>query len=598
MRFKANSLIFWIKYPKVRMLKFICSLSLFVVFLQSQDLKLNKYSSNKIESYENSFIQNDRYKFYFSNSGDIGGAGANVSTYDGFPVIFIGGSWLSGYYSDTLFVNGQLISSLNRDYLPGKAGSDPTSLNNKIYTVKTSDIPFGESWVNWISAVELGAGYYDGDDDGVYSPVDKNLNGKWDPDEDKPEIFGDITSWFVANDGQPSNLRRFREMFPLGIEIYYTIYAFPFSGIDALRNSVFFRLKVKNTGKYADRLSGVILSFVLDADIGDYTDDYSGSDLERKGVLTYNFGIDSEFGSNPPAVFSASFLNPHYYKPDVTFIDINSNGLYDEGVDTPLDSAYYKSGIDLPDKYIRGAANTEIKSTMNFLSSHPLHGDPVMAFQQRNFQKGLDKNGNIIDPCTWVMGTVTGVPCSEINPYFYLNGDPVTNTGWLCNYDSDQKMLFSTAEFDLFKDNPVELHGAIVFGRGSDHLNSIEVVRDNFDVVKDYFNSEPGFPLNIEDKNSIYTVKDYVLYQNYPNPVLTGKEQSISKFSFEIEREGTVSLKIFDITGNEILEIFDGQLQPGKHTFTVDFSDFTSGVYFYMFKSNGNREIKKLTVIK
>lgn len=87
-------------------------------------MKLNKYYSNKIESYENSFTQNDRYKFSFSNSGYIGGAGTNSPTYDLLSVIFISGYWLIGFYSDTLFISGQLTSSLNRDYLPGKAQSN------------------------------------------------------------------------------------------------------------------------------------------------------------------------------------------------------------------------------------------------------------------------------------------------------------------------------------------------------------------------------------------------------------------------------------------------------------------------------------------
>lgn len=73
------------------MLKLIFLLSLNAAIIQSQHLNLNKYYSEKIESYENSFIQNDRYKLSFSNSGYIGGAGTNSSTYDLLPVIFISG---------------------------------------------------------------------------------------------------------------------------------------------------------------------------------------------------------------------------------------------------------------------------------------------------------------------------------------------------------------------------------------------------------------------------------------------------------------------------------------------------------------------------
>ncbi len=56
------------------------------------------------------------------------------------------------------------------------------------------------SWQEWIFAVEIGAEFYDGDNDGIYNPVDLNSNGEWDPDEDRPDIIGDQVAWCVFND--------------------------------------------------------------------------------------------------------------------------------------------------------------------------------------------------------------------------------------------------------------------------------------------------------------------------------------------------------------------------------------------------------------
>ena len=53
---------------------------------------------------------------------------------------------------------------------------------------------------------------------------------------------------------------------------------------------------------------------------------------------------------------------------------------------------------------------------------------------------GLTKIGELIDPCTWAYGQVRGgVDCSQVNPFFWYSGDPVTNYGWINTYPGDQR---------------------------------------------------------------------------------------------------------------------------------------------------------------
>ena len=95
---------------------------------------------------------------------------------------------------------------------------DPNDPKASIYKLTSSDIPFGQSWQDWIDAVDLGADFYDGNNDGIYNPVDLNGNNQWDPDEDKPDLILDETYWCVFNDGVPANQRRWQSE-PQGIEI-------------------------------------------------------------------------------------------------------------------------------------------------------------------------------------------------------------------------------------------------------------------------------------------------------------------------------------------------------------------------------------------
>ncbi len=166
-------------------------------------------------------------------------------------------------------------------------------------------MPFSQSWQEWKNAGELGAEFYDGDNDGVYNPVDKNGNGVWDPNEDKPNIIGDLTIWYVYNDGVPLGNRRFSTP-PLGIEIQQKIWGYP--TINLLANSIFIRYKItfKGNSEFQNlvKLDSVIFSFVNDFDIDDYLDDLCGTNTLLQSVYGYNEGGDAEYGSNPPAVFA------------------------------------------------------------------------------------------------------------------------------------------------------------------------------------------------------------------------------------------------------------------------------------------------------
>ncbi|MDZ7766261.1 MAG: hypothetical protein U5K00_17870 [Melioribacteraceae bacterium] len=148
-----------------------------------------------------------------------------LGRYKGTGFLFSGGFFLSGYQNDELWANAVASSALIEDYLPGNIDNDPQDSKNLIYTVREIDPAFGQSWQDWRTAVEQGAYFYDGDNDGIYDPVDKNSNGKWDADEDKPDLLYDASYFTVYNDKFPAGERRWNTVDPLGIETRQTVFA-------------------------------------------------------------------------------------------------------------------------------------------------------------------------------------------------------------------------------------------------------------------------------------------------------------------------------------------------------------------------------------
>ncbi|HQY51759.1 MAG TPA: T9SS type A sorting domain-containing protein [Ignavibacteria bacterium] len=98
---------------------------------------------------------------------------------------------------------------------------------------------------------------------------------------------------------------------------------------------------------------------------------------------------------------------------------------------------------------------------------------------------------------------------------------------------------------------------------------------------------------NLSNEVVIAAPDEYSLNQNYPNPF-----NPSTKISFQIPVDGAVSLKIFDISGKEVLELVNGNLNAGFHTINFNATGLTSGVYFYKLSAGNFTKVMKMSLIK
>jgi len=552
------------------------------------------------------YIQVNDIYLPFNNKGII--ADVNVpplgstGQFAGGTFLFSSGFWLSGYSNDSLWANGAASASLVEDYLAGTVGMDPNDPLAGIYKLTSADVPFGQSWQDWIDAVALGADFYDGNGDGIYNPVDLNGNNQWDPNEDKPDLLLDETYWCVFNDGLPANIRRW-EAEPQGIEIRQTIFASASAG--ALGNVVFVRYRIKNTGTEADTLKEVYISMWADADVGDATDDVYGSDTLRQGIYFYNNAPDQVFGNQVPSFMMDMLTGPHAYIPGVTFFDVNGNNIYENGIDTPLDTAVnYLGPIGIT--IFPGAKNLEMNSAIYNLGGVFAMAEPATVTEVRNYMYGLNRTGQVVNPCTWPYGEVRGgVPCDNVNPYFWVSGDPLLDVGWICNQNRDVRGVGSVGPFTLIKNQEIEIIVGYEIDRGTTPLGGINAVRAVSDFVQNFYENNFGYPI-VSVENEPQVVSSFMLEQNYPNPF-----NPSTKIKFTIPqslllggdgRGGLVTLKVFDVLGNEVTTLVNEELSPGEYE--VEFNPATSikhpasGIYFYQLSAGEFIQTKKMVLIK
>lgn len=95
---------------------------------------------------------------------------------------------------------------------------------------------------------------------------------------------------------------------------------------------------------------------------------------------------------------------------------------------------------------------------------------------------------------------------------------------------------------------------------------------------------------------------DYYLSQNYPNPV--GRDGNLqTQFRYALPKPGKVSLKVFNLLGQEIAIVFDHYQNAGWHSISWLGRDrrgyaVPPGVYFYRLQADGYSNWKKMIILR
>ncbi len=87
----------------------------------------------------------------------------------------------------------------------------------------------------------------------------------------------------------------------------------------------------------------------------------------------------------------------------------------------------------------------------------------------------------------------------------------------------------------------------------------------------------------------------YYLHQNFPNPF-----NPSTRIDYQIPNSGNVTLKVYDILGNEISTIVNEFKQAGNYSveFGTNNSKLSSGVYFYTLRTGNYFQTKKMIYMK
>ncbi|MFN8393550.1 MAG: T9SS type A sorting domain-containing protein [Bacteroidia bacterium] len=277
-----------------------------------------------------------------------------------------------------------------------------------------------------------------GEDRNLAPFIDVDMDGRYDPsgDGDYPCIVGDQALWWVFND---QGLHGQTQGQPLGIQVEAMAYAFDCGQTTCPDTSVDYTtfLHYEITNKSSNTYQDLRMGAYFDTDLGNYYDDYIGSDSTLQLGYAYNGDVTDDlpagYGLQPPA-FGVSIL-PNAQPTGRFSMMYYQNNFSVVGVPNAPDDYY------------------------DYLNSTWIDGQHLV------------NNGANGHP-----GTGSGAPVSAMYPSSdgFCGGQLA---GWseaaIGNTPSDRSLLVGSHGYSLQPGERIQFDLAMPWVRGTDNLNSV-----------------------------------------------------------------------------------------------------------------------------
>jgi len=125
------------------------------------------------------------------------------------------------------------------------------------------------------------------------------------------------------------------------------------------------------------------------------------------------------------------------------------------------------------------------------------------------------------------------------------------------------------------------------------NTNTGFIVGENGTILRTT-NGGSNYSIITSARNNISLVPDkYKLWQNYPNPF-----NPVTSIKFDLPKTGHTKLSVYNILGEEIETLHNGELTAGSYNLNFNASSYASGVYFYRIETGNFIEVKKFVVMK
>ena len=262
--------------------------------------------------------------------------------------------------------------------------------------------------------------------------------------------------------------------------------------------------------------------------------------------------------------------------------DFDSQVLYLEG---PLDTEFPNSFVPADFQAAREGGAAYIIYPNGFWTG-TLPADPSAQWVSTNFT-GYNGASTALFAIEFVVGTASP-DASQLELYFavdnllgagpnegvYINGVPLaSSTGG--GYGS--QFHFS-----------VDVSGLLHAGSNWLYLNAGDQGGPAGLIFSAEFSIEPGAAAATEDLPLAFE-----LAPNWPNPF-----NPSTRIDFSLADTGPARLDVYSLQGTRVAQLVNGMLSGGSHSVTFDGTGLASGIYIYSLEAGGQRESRRMLLVK
>ena len=157
--------------------------------------------------------------------------------------------------------------------------------------------------------------------------------------------------------------------------------------------------------------------------------------------------------------------------------------------------------------------------------------------------------------------------------------------------DANASSLFTFSTFTQYNSLKADdgINRVVYFGFGLEEVAD-QAVRDTL-IARSIRWLMNGVVVTAPDENLV--AKYFSLDQNYPNPF-----NPSTTISYNLAENADVSLKVYDVMGQEVAKLVNEKQSAGTHNVQFDASELSSGIYFYKLIAGDFISVKKMSLIK
>lgn len=388
--------------------------------------------------------------------------------------------------------------------------------------------------------------------------VDVNQDGWYQPAlaGDYPCITGDQMVWYVMNDDAGPHTETGGEK--LGVQIEVSAYAFDCNSTNCPDSSLdfttFYHYELVN--KSGQNYNRFRLGLWLDADLGNYNDDFVGCDSTRNLGFCFN-GDNTDgpgagsYGANPPAI-GALVLN-----------DPESAGM--DGFQ------YYENVGNQPTGNPQNAAEF-----YNYLNGRWRDSSLVVNDGQDGYGSGPTTQYMFNGDAGWCGGAASG--WTEISAG---------------NVAFDRRFLMTTAHTGFAANDTLVYDFAVVWSRGNSNLNSVCQLQADADAISTWWNGQNFgcFDLVMGRDDLEFTSNTHSRIRLAPNPA-TGHTTVHLPLGFK-NTGGQV--KLINMMGDLVKAV---EVIPGRESISLSWDEVPAGMYIVTAEVGGMVFSERLAIQK